>query len=297
MRERLAPGGLVIQWIPTDLPPSQYALAIRTFLDEFPHAQLWYFPPIGVFTMTNTFLVGSNDQIEIDAAWMRRVMETDPESFQGIRKYGLTTAEAVLSHFVGYEKTLLRAIPPGPVNSFEEPYYEFYSPAEYAVPPDKRTVVNHELLVSVRGEDFDQFVRKKAGAMDAGRLNAAFAAESLFLAGHGAQLRGAPADEILSSYDRAIFAAPWDLNLRNEVLSYLNNESKRHYRRGDYVGATAFLRHGAEICPDNSEVHHDLGLMLWKMHQPDPAIKQFQRALTLNPRLVATRRVLASIYA
>jgi spermidine synthase len=297
LRQRLAPGGLVIQWIPTDLPPSQYSLAIRTFLDEFPHAQLWYFPPIGMFTMTNTFLVGSNDQIDVDATAMRRAMDADLESFKGIRKYGLTTAEAVLSHFVGNEQTLRRAFPPGTVNTFEEPYYEFYSPAEYAVPPDERTIVNHQLLVSIRGEDFDQFVRKSAGTMDASRLNAAFAAERLFLTGHGDQLSGAPTDEILTNYGRAIAAAPWDMNLRNEILSYFNAESRRHYRRGDYAGATDFLRRGAEICPENSEVHHDFGLMLWKMQRPDLAIKELQRALALNPRLVPTQRLLASIYA
>ncbi len=301
LRQRLAPGGLVIQWVPTDLPPSQYTLAIRTFLDEFPHAQLWYFPPVGMFAMSNTFLVGSNDPVEIDAAWMRQTMDADPESFQGIRKYGLTTAEAVLSHFIGDEKALRRGMPPGPVNTFEEPYYEFYSPAEYAAPSEERTSVNHELLVSIRGGlDHDQLIRTKdtASAPKAdGRLNAAFEAESLFLSGHGAQLRGAPAEEVMRTYDHAISVAPWDMNLRNEVLSFLHSESRRHYRRGDYAEATAYLRRGAEVCPEDSEVHHDYGLMLWKVYQSDAAVKELQHALKLNPRLVPTRRVLASIYA
>ncbi len=299
LRQRLAPGGLVIQWIPTDLPPSQYTLAIRTFLDEFPHTQLWYFPPIGMFTMSNTFLVGSNDHIDIDAAWMRRTMDADPESFGGIRKYGLTTAEAVLSHFVGEEKALRRAMPIGPLNTFEEPYYEFYSPAEYAVPSDERTIVNHELLASIRGPDFDQLVRTKstASAPKDSRLHAAFEAESLFLSGHESQLRGDSAEEVMRTYDHAIAIAPWNMNLRNEVLSFLHSESRLHYRRGDYAEATAYLRRGAEICPEDSEVHHDYGLLLWKMDQSDAAIKELRHALKLNPRLIPTRRVLASLYS
>ncbi|MGE5172508.1 MAG: fused MFS/spermidine synthase [Betaproteobacteria bacterium] len=296
LKQRLAPGGLVIQWMPTDLPPSQYDLAIRTFLDEFPHVQLWYFPPIGRFTMTNTFLIGSNDVVDIDLAWMRRTMETDPESFKGIRKYGLATAEAVLAHFVGNEETLRRAVPPGPVNTFEEPYYEFYSPADYAVPSNERTLVNHELLMSIRGQDFDRFVRKGVIIPEAGRLNAAFQAEEIFLSGHETQLRGFPPQEVISAYDRAISAAPWNENLRNQILSYLFAASTQYYSRGDYAKAQALIRRATEVYPQSNEAHYNYGLLLSEMGQTDLAEKELRRALALNPRYLPARRVLASIY-
>jgi spermidine synthase len=297
LRRKLTPGGLVIQWMPTDLPPSQYNLAVRTFLDEFPHAQLWYFPPVGRFTMTNTFLVGSNDPIGIDAAWMRKTMESDRGSFQGIRKYGLTTAEAVLAHFIGTEETLRRAIPPGPVNTFEEPYYEFYSPSDYAVPPDERTLVNHEMLMSIRGPDFDRFVSKGLSGPDAARLNAAFRAEGIFLDGQVAQLRGFPPQEVVRFYDQAIHASPWDRNLCNEVVAYFNREYLRQYFGGDYNGALAILRRAAEIYPESSDVHQDYGWMLWKMNKTDLAVKELEQALAMNAKVVPVRRILASIYA
>ncbi|HEX9020336.1 MAG TPA: fused MFS/spermidine synthase [Nitrospirota bacterium] len=297
LKQRLAPGGLVIQWMPADLPPSQYDLAIRTFLAGFPRVQLWYFPPIGRFTMSNTLLVGSNDEIGIDPAWMRHALETDPESFEGIRKYGLTTAEAVLSHYIGSEDSLRRAVPPGPVNTFEEPYYEFYSPGDYAVPSSERALVNHELLMSVRGPDFSRFVLGGAAGADAERLDAAFRAESMFLDGHDAQLRGFPAPEVLSRYNRAIAAAPWDRNLRNEVVAYLNREFLRLYRSGDYTNAVDVLRSAVELYPESSDVHQDYGWMLLKMNRTDRAIKELEQALALNGRLVPVRRLLAEIYA
>lgn len=297
LRQRLAPGGLVIQWMPTDLPPSQYDLAVRTFLDEFPHAQLWYFPPVGRFTMTNTFLVGSNSPIDIDPAWMRETMKADPESFQGIRKYGLTTAEAVLAHFIGTEETLRRAIPPGPVNTFEDPYYEFYSPRDYAVPSDERTLVNHEMLMSIRGPDFGRLVSKGLSGPEAARLNAAFRAEGIFLDGQVAQFRGFPAQEVTHHYDQAINTAPWNRNLCNEVVSYYNREYLRQYFRGDYAEALATLRRVVEIYPESSDVHQDYGWMLWKMNQTDLAVKELQQALVMNAKLVPVRRALALIYA
>ena len=118
LKGHLTPGGLIIQWVPTDLPPSQYELVVRTFLDAFPHVQLWYFPPVGSFTMPNTFLVASNERIDLDPEWMRQAMKTDPKSFRGIQKYGLTTAESVLAHFVGNEESLRRAFLPRSCKQF-----------------------------------------------------------------------------------------------------------------------------------------------------------------------------------
>jgi len=297
LRKRLEPGGLVIQWMPTDLPPTQYDLALRTFLDAFPHVQLWYFPPIGRFTMSNTILVGSNDPVVMDPGWMRQTMERDSEAFMGIRKYGLTTAEAVLAHFVGTEDTLRRVLPPGPVNSFDKPYYEFYSPRDYAVPPDERTLVNHSMLTAIRGPDFDRFVMKGIKGSETGRLQAAFQAEGIFLEGHTAQLRGDPFPEVMRRYDLAIGLVPWERNLRNEVVSYLFREDLRLYLSGDYTDAAGTLRQATEILPESTDVHEDYGWMLWRINQIDLAITELQRTLAMNTKLVAPRRILASIYA
>ncbi len=297
LQKRLAPGGLVIQWMPTDLPPTQYALALRTFLDSFPHVQLWYFPPIGRFTMSNTILVGSNDPVDMDPLWMRQAMEREPEAFMGIRKYGLTTAEAVLAHFVGTEETLRRALPPGPVNSFDKPYYEFYSPRDYAVPPNERTLVNHSMLTAVRGPDFNRIVMKGIIGPEAGRLQAAFQAEGTFLDGHTAQLRGNPFPAVMGRYDQAIGLAPWDRNLRNEVVSYLNREYLSLYLNGDYPDAAGILRQAADLFPESSDVHEDYGWILWRINQSDLAMTELQRALAMNTKLIPPRRILASIYA
>ncbi len=296
LRRRIAPGGLVIQWMPTDLPPSQYNLALRTFLDEFPHAQLWYFPPIGRFTMTNTIVVGSNDPIEIDPAWMRKKMETESASFEGIRKYGLTTAESVLAHFIGNRETLLRIIPVGPVNTFEEPYYEFYSPKDYAIPPNERTLVNHAMLMSARGPDFERLVLKETSGPNESRLIAAFRAEGIFLAGHDAQLRDFPSQEVIRFYDQAIATAPWDRNLRDEVVSYLYREYLRLYFGNNYAAAISMLRRAVEIFPESSDVHEDYGWMLGRVNQIGLAIKEMEQATAMNARSVMAHRFLAQLY-
>ena len=297
LRRHIAPGGLVIQWMPTDLPHAQYTLAIRTFLDEFPHAMLWYFPPVAGFAMTNTFLVGSNDPLAIDPAYMRRALETDPASFQGIRKYGLASAEAVLAHWIGEKDTLQRIIPTGPVNTFDRPYYEFYSPADYAVPPNQRTVQNHEMLMLARKEGAQALLQKGAAATESSRLRTAIQAEGVFLEGHGAQLRGQPVEKVLPYYDSALGMAPWNANLHNEIHTYLVTMFLKYYYAGNMTEATDFIRRASIIYPENASVHVDYGRMLWKMKQPNEAIKEILYSIALDPGLVPARRYLASIYA
>ncbi len=297
LRRRLAPGGLVIQWMPTDLPPSQYSLAIRTFLDAFPHVTLWYFPPVGRFMLSNTFLVGSNEPVDINPVRMRQAMERDPESFQGIRKYGLTTADSILAHFIAGGQTLRLAIPPGPVNSFERPYYEFYSPRDYAVPSNIRALANHEWLMSVRGKDFDRYVRRGTEGPDLLHLMQAFQAEGAFLDGYTLQLQGLMPEAILPHYEQAIEMASWNRALCNEVLSFLNSEVRARYARGDISGAADFLHRAANIFPESAEARYDYGRMLLFMGANDPAIRELQQALILNPKLVPALRNVGVFYA
>jgi len=295
-KKHLAPGGLVIQWVPTALPLSQYILVVRTFLDSFPRVMLWYFPPAGNITISNTFLVGSNERIDIDPGWMRQVMERDPGAFHGIRKYGLTSPEALLTHYIADDTTLRPSCPSGPVNSFERPYYEFYSPNEYALLPIKRVFATHSLLMSVRGHDFDRFVLNGSAGLYADRLSAAFQAEGIFFEGHGYELLGLPGPSILPYYSRAIGMAPWNMSLLNEVVSYLNLLAKANYDRGDLAGALAYLRQASEVYPESAEAHYNYGRLLWFAKQDYIAVKELEQTLALDPGFIRAHQILGTAY-
>ncbi len=296
LRKRLSPGGLVIQWVPTDLPGSQYQMVVRTFLKSFPHVMLWYFPPVGRFTLTNSFLVGSNERLEIDPDWMQKSMEADSGSFEGIRKYGLTTADSILAHLVADERTLRQVLPPGPVNSFDKPYYEFYSPRDYALPSDKRALANEKLLISMRKQDPGLLPSGDIEGKGPGRLNEAVEAEGIFLKGEETQFQGLPSEEVLEHYDQAVEKAPWDEDLRNEVVSYLYDEFRRSYAAGNFAQAAAFLSRATQTFPESAEAHNDYGTMLFRMNRPDLAVGEFQRSLALDPKLVLAHRQLALLY-
>lgn len=297
LNQHLAQGGLVIQWVPTALPSSQYNLVLRTFLDSFPHVSHWYFPPVGRFYMSNTFLIGSNEPIDIDPDGLNQRLASDPGSFHGIRKYGLVKAEDILSHFVAGEETLRQSVPAGPINSVERPYYEFYSPSDYIGSLTDRALVNHRLFTSIRDRDFERFILKNASGDERDRLKAAFLAEGAFLKGHELQLQRGPYTSVLKYFNQATNLAPGSEVLKKQVVAYLNEQFRAYYSRADYTNALAFLQLATEVNPMNAEVHEDYGMMLRMTDQPDAATQELLQSLNLDSSLVFAHRSLGKIYA
>ena len=62
LRRHLAPGGMVAQWVPAELPVKRFKMVLKTFSHSFPHMQLWYFLPAHQFGLRNAILIGSNEQ-------------------------------------------------------------------------------------------------------------------------------------------------------------------------------------------------------------------------------------------
>ena len=62
-RERLAPGGVFCQWVPSfEFTEEQHDLILRTFRSVFPEATFWGSPLYG-----DTMLIGVNGPLPFDA--------------------------------------------------------------------------------------------------------------------------------------------------------------------------------------------------------------------------------------
>jgi spermidine synthase len=294
LREHLHPGGLVIQWIPNQLPPSQYRMVLRTFANAFPHTSLWYFPSVGKGAGMNTFVVGSLEEIPLDPDWMNRELDRDRGAFEGWREYGLTTAESLLAHYVADGNAVRAATEGVRENTLENPYYEFYSPREYSVPVNVRTLASHDFLVALRGENgLDDLSTRLVGPVS-DRLAAASHAEDRFLVGLRQQIEGRPYPEFGSHFDVALGIAPWNDNLRCQIVSYLWNHAGVLYLDGDVRDALAFMQRAAHVYPANGEVRYYHGLMLLQTGQRERALEEVREAIALDPRLLLPRRLLVS---
>nr|WP_199047038.1 fused MFS/spermidine synthase [Dyella sp. ASV24] len=97
---RLAPGGLLAQWLPLPTQNDEDSRAmVRAFLDAFPHATLW------TTELHEMLLVGSNDPIELDAARIAQRFN-QPSVTQALGEVGVSSPAALLATWVTDRKGL-----------------------------------------------------------------------------------------------------------------------------------------------------------------------------------------------
>ncbi len=289
LRARLAPGGMVVQWVPTTLPPGAYRMILRTFTRAFPEAQLWYFQPAHQDGAENTLLVGSNEPVTLDLEDMRRRMEADPDAFASLARYGLTTAESVLTHFVAEGSAFRTAVALSPVNTLAHPRYEFYSPEDYAVPRMRRHHQNHEFLLRMRRSAPGLLAVAAEGAS---RMADAFAAEEEFLAGFRIALTGGQASDAFRHFEAAVARAPWNENLRARVFLAYWEVGQAQVEHGDLGTALSLLDHALSLHGESAVAHAKFAQALRSAGRHEQAAREAQRALELDPELLPARRLL-----
>lgn len=220
LRDHLLPGGLAAQWVPTTLPPRQYQMVLKTFSESFPHVQLWYFLPAHKRGPFNTILIGSKEQISLDFNHINRQLTENSEAFESLEPYGLTSAQAVLPHYIADKKVIRAAVDDSPINSLEHPRYEFFYPWDYARERGAQIIANHELIISMKRKAHAEFlVNLGAGAQDTARLRQSLAAEFRYLAAFQKFLQGITISEQYRLFDDALSVAPWNDSLRARIFA------------------------------------------------------------------------------
>ncbi|WP_144240783.1 fused MFS/spermidine synthase [Dyella japonica] len=92
--KRLAPGGLLAQWLPLPTQNDEDSRAmVRAFLDAFPHATLW------TTELHEMLLVGSLDPIELDATQIAQRFN-QPSVARALGEVGVGSPEALLATWV-----------------------------------------------------------------------------------------------------------------------------------------------------------------------------------------------------
>lgn len=223
LKNHLAPGGLAVQWVPTTLPPYLYRMILKTFSESFPHVQLWYFLPAQKPGPFNTILVGSNEPVPVRLDQMRRRLAEEPGAMKSLEPYGLTSADAVIPHFIAGEAAIRNAVKDDPVNTLEHPLYEFYYPWDYARARGSQFIANHALIIKLKLAAFPGFLAsQQLGAREIGKLRQTLAAELRYLSGFQKFLQGTTIEEQYRIFDDALAAAPWNDSLRARIFAQYN---------------------------------------------------------------------------
>jgi spermidine synthase len=124
--ERLAPGGVMTQWLPIyELTPKDVATVVRTFQEAFPYSVLW-------LTQYDAELVGSNAPIAIDEARLAQRMAA-PAVATDLAMVEMGSVDDFLSYFVAGTRGLREFASMGVVNTDDNLSLEFSAPRSVGV--------------------------------------------------------------------------------------------------------------------------------------------------------------------
>ena len=220
LKDHLEPQGLVAQWVPASLPPQQYRLVLNTFVNSFPNVQLWYFLPAYKRGPFNTILIGSLQPVDLDYEHINRELRENKTAFASLQPFGLTSAEAVLPHFVADETTISDAVRNAYLNTLDHPRYEFFYPWDYVIDRDKQIITNHALIRQLKLDAQPGFIAsQESQAGGHSRLNQTLIAEDRYLAGFQQFLAGMSLNEQYRLFDGILSLAPWNDSLRARIFA------------------------------------------------------------------------------
>ncbi len=133
-RARLAPGGLMCQWIPLyEMQLPEYQSIMRSFTAVFPHVSVW-------FTGTDSILIGSEKPLTIDVGAMAARMN-DPRVQNDLRDIGLDDPHRLLGCFVSLIENGGEFPPTIPLNTDNFPYIEFSTPKKRWAPTEAQNLL------------------------------------------------------------------------------------------------------------------------------------------------------------
>jgi spermidine synthase len=115
VRDALDEDGVVLQWI-GHRPRMEYTLIMRTFLDVFPDATLWY---------DANFMIGTRRQLRIDAGTLDR-LRADPMTREALDAAGLTGFDVLRSWFTAGPTEMHAFVGDGPILTDDRPLVEYH---------------------------------------------------------------------------------------------------------------------------------------------------------------------------
>ena len=285
-REHLSRGGLMVQWVPFDVPSEDLQIILRTFTSVFPNSYVW-------MGHDSCFLVGSNQPLVLDVPHIGKVLNGPATA--SLRRYGWRNAYDVVGTLIADDLAIRSWISQGQaVNSFETPVLEFYSPRSLAVPSATRVAEN---LAALRAGRRGLPGKATLIGADASAVAASIHAvneiiDGLVLLGRGEPVAQEVAAELI---ERGLAEAPSREVIGQVAALNVFNLAYALDREGALEPAITWYRRALSAWPDFIEAHVNLGRSLARQGRTDEGVSHLRRALELNPDSGVAYRLLAAV--
>ncbi len=264
-RERLAPGGVLVQWVPLyGLGESQFKSLLRTILDVFPELALFR------VAKGDLVAVAGTESLAIRPATLDRLFRG--ASATALNGIGLGSPAELLARWVADARGLAGVLGPGPLNTDDNGLLEFGSP--WFILTDTMPA---NLAVVERASASSTFVQGIVGAWsnraDGSALVREFAARHIAKGrlalvrrlARALRSRGRIADADLVSGDVAAAAGSWReaerFWRRHDTPAFLTRRGRAAFRTGRMAEAARLLdRAGRGRLPAEAGIIHALAL-------------------------------------
>ncbi|MBD3237598.1 MAG: tetratricopeptide repeat protein, partial [Candidatus Eisenbacteria bacterium] len=272
--EHLARDGVMIQWIPLNVPTSELPIILRSFAVVFPHTYVWVDPP------ASCFLVGTKEPLVLDLPHVQTVL--DAPATENLRRYGWRNAHGFAGLLAADRPALEPWLEEGrAINSLEHPLLEFYSPGDFSVPEPKRVAGNLSQLERVwQLVETVAWVGADAERLDACRRAGQRMTHAMRLLEPEDSGETARAMEMISE---ALALAPDHGRLQFTAANEFFERANDLGGAGRFDAAVAYLRRAIDARPDFAEAHFNLGNALASRQRIAEAALHFRRVVELLP--------------
>jgi spermidine synthase len=285
-RDHLAPGGVMLQWMPLEEVPDELRIMLRTFFSVFAHGYLWV-------AQDSCFLVGTDHPLRLDLARMQQVLDA-PES-ASLRRHGWDEATEVVGHLVADRDSAREWLQGESIlNTLDRPVLEYHSLGGLATEAPAREAANLSALAPLRAAALQSL--GEAGADP--RVRASSAALGRLLEGLQLAARRAGAGDRgpeVRAFQEAAEASPEGGALRHWVAELLIRDGLEAEREGRGPEALALFRGAVESFPDSLPARVNLASELAAAGSQLEAAAQLQAVLQRNPESGDAHELLAEL--
>ena len=136
--DRLTNDGVFVQWVPANLSERAFEIALRSFVDAFPYATAYFYPPSCLILAGRKHASAPLDSVDLAGRplpdWAAR--ELAP--------YHIASRAQLLAAQTVGDRALRETIGEGPTNTWDHPFLEFIPYKEWK-PEDNRVYAFHNI--------------------------------------------------------------------------------------------------------------------------------------------------------
>ncbi len=286
-RNRLMPGGLMVQWISLETPERELRTILRTFTHSFSQSY------VGIAAPDSLYLIGADQPLELDMHHLQAHL--DRPNSANLRQYGWRDACDILGLLAADGETVSAWLAGDePLNTLTWPVLEYQSLDVFQVPAAVRKQRNLAALLRLT----DRLPKSLRVATDEGPSLTDCSRSARLLLEATVLLGERRVEEALARIDEGMPQAARHTRFRKLAVEVYFNQAKGAGEANDATSASSYYRKIARaLDEDNAAGHWQLAVLFQQSGELYEAANQYYTALQSDPQNVDLRLEFANLLA